>query len=114
MEPHEIRKLRSSAKEACGLLSVLAHEDRLVLLCQLSLGEHSVGELEELIDLHQPSLSQHLGVLRREGLVETRRDGKKVYYQLKSKEALAIIESLYVQFCGRRTASRHAKLALRR
>lgn len=106
MEPQQIRKLRSSAKEACGLLSVLAHEDRLVLLCQLTRGEHSVGELEELIDLHQPSLSQHLGVLRREGLVETRREGKKIFYRLKSREALAIIESLYSQFCGRRAARR--------
>lgn len=102
MEPQQIRKLRSSAKEACGLLSVLAHEDRLVLLCQLTQGEHSVSELEELVDLHQPSLSQHLGVLRREGLVETRREGKKIYYSLKSREALAIIESLYAQYCGRR------------
>lgn len=100
MEPQQIRKLRNSAKEACGLLSVLAHEDRLVLLCQLTRGEHSVSELEELVDLHQPSLSQHLGVLRREGLVETRREGKKIYYQLKSRKALAIIESLYAQYCG--------------
>lgn len=104
MEPRQIRKLRNSAKEACDLLSVLAHEDRLVLLCQLTHGEHSVGELEELVDLHQPSLSQHLGVLRREGLVETRREGKKIFYRLKSREALAIIESLYTQFCGERRA----------
>lgn len=93
---------RNSAKDACGLLRVLAHEDRLVLLCQLSRGEHSVSELEELVDLHQPSLSQHLGVLRREGLVETRREGKNIFYCLKSREALAIIEELYVQYCGRR------------
>lgn len=102
MEPQQIRKLRNSAKDACGLLRVLAHEDRLVLLCQLSRGEHSVSELEELVDLHQPSLSQHLGVLRREGLVETRREGKNIFYCLKSREALAIIEELYVQYCGRR------------
>lgn len=104
MEPQQIRKLRNSAKDACGLLRVLAHEDRLVLLCQLSRGEHSVSELEELVDLHQPSLSQHLGVLRREGLVETRREGKNIFYCLKSREALAIIEELYAQYCGRRRA----------
>lgn len=106
MEPHQIRKLRSSAKQACGLLSVLAHEDRLMLLCQLAAGEHSVGELEEMVDLHQPSLSQHLGVLRREGLVDTRREGKKIYYRLKSREALAVIDALYAQFCGPRAARR--------
>ncbi len=102
MKPNQMRKLRSSAKHACGLLSVLAHEDRLLLLCQIAHHEHSVGELEELLDIRQPSLSQQLGVLRREGLVETRREGKRIYYRLKSREALAIIDSLYQEFCGSR------------
>jgi len=110
MNPVSVRKLRSSAKEACGLLSVLAHEDRLVLLCQIAHHEHSVGELEELLDIRQPTLSQQLGVLRREGLVETRREGKKIYYRLISKEALAIMDSLYGQFCsGKATARRLPK-----
>src|SRR6266568_3170461 len=109
MDPASARTLRSSAKEACGLLSVLAHEDRLVLLCHIAHDEHSVGELEELLDIHQPSLSQQLGVLRREGLVQTRREGKKIYYRLKSKEALAIIDSLYVQFCSRKPVRRLPK-----
>ena len=112
MDAGSVRKLRSSAKEACGLLSVLAHEDRLVLLCQIAHQEHSVGELEELLDIRQPSLSQQLGVLRREGLVETRREGKKIYYRLKSKEALAIIDSLYVQFCSGKPVARRAPKAL--
>jgi DNA-binding transcriptional ArsR family regulator len=111
VNPASMRKLRSSAQEACGLLSVLAHEDRLVLLCQIAHQEHSVGELEELLDIHQPSLSQQLGVLRREGLVATRRDGKKIFYRLKSKEALAIIDSLYTQFCSGRTQTRRPKAA---
>ena len=100
MNPAKMRKLRSSAKEACGLLTVLAHEDRLMLLCQIAHREYSVGELEELLDIKQPSLSQQLGVLRRQGLVETRREGKRIYYRLRSKEALAIIDSLYAQFCS--------------
>jgi DNA-binding transcriptional ArsR family regulator len=116
MDPASARTLRSSAKEACGLLSALAHEDRLILLCHIAHNEHSVGELEELLDIHQPTLSQQLGVLRREGLVETRREGKRIYYRLKSKQALAIIDSLYVQFCsdktdGRRRPSRAAAVA---
>jgi DNA-binding transcriptional ArsR family regulator len=105
MDPASTRTLRSSAKEACGLLSVLAHEDRLVLLCHIAHNEHSVGELEELLDIHQPTLSQQLGVLRREGLVQTRREGKKIYYRLISKQALAIIDSLHVQFCSRNPAA---------
>lgn len=112
--PAGLRKMRSSAKEACGLLSVLAHEDRLVLLCQLAHNEHSVGELEDLLDIRQPTLSQQLGVLRREGLVETRRDGKKIYYRLKSKEALAIIDSLYLQFCTDKVTPRRSPKTLAR
>ena len=108
MDPASVRKLRSSAKEACGLLSVLAHEDRLLLLCQIAQGEHSVGELEDLLDIHQPTLSQQLGVLRREGLVETRREGKKIYYRLISREALAIIDSLYAQFCSVKPSARRS------
>jgi DNA-binding transcriptional ArsR family regulator len=100
MKPAQMKKLRSSAQQACGLLGALAHEDRLLLLCQIAHQEHSVGELEELLDIRQPSLSQQLGVLRSQGLVETRRDGKRIYYRLKSKQALAIIDSLYSQFCS--------------
>jgi ArsR family transcriptional regulator len=100
MDAASARSLRSSAKEACGLLSALAHEDRLVLLCHIAHDEHCVSELEELLDIHQPSLSQQLAVLRREGLVQTRREGKRIFYRLKSKEALAIIDSLYAQFCA--------------
>lgn len=112
MGPSDMRKLRSSAKEACGLLSVLAHEDRLVLLCQIAQNEHSVGELEELLDIRQPTLSQQLGVLRRQGLVETRREGKKIFYRLKSKEALAIIDALYAQFCSGKPAARRSNRAI--
>jgi DNA-binding transcriptional ArsR family regulator len=105
MNPSSIRKMRTSAREACGLLGILAHEDRLMLLCQIAHEEHSVGELEELLDIRQPTLSQQLGVLRRQGLVDTRRDGKKIYYRLASKQVLALIDTLYSEFCvtkGRR------------
>jgi len=76
------RKLRKSATKACSLRRALAHEDRLLLLCQLAHEEHSVSELEELLDIRQPSLSQQLGVLRKQGLVSTRRDGKRIYYSV--------------------------------
>ena len=102
MNPSDMRKLRASAKEACGLLGALAHEDRLMLLCRIAVGELSVGELERSLDIRQPTLSQQLGVLRREGMVETRREGRRVYYRLKNRRALAIMDALYVQFCGRR------------
>jgi ArsR family transcriptional regulator len=91
--------MRTAAGRACALLRSLAHEDRLMLLCELQAGERSVGELERSLDIHQPSLSQHLRVLRNEGLVKTRRDGKRIHYRLASSAALDVIRTLYTAFC---------------
>ena len=91
--------MRSAAKEATVALRALANEDRLLLLCQLSQGEKSVGELEELLDIHQPSLSQQLGVLRSEGLVSTRRDGKRIYYSIADEKVLALLAAMYELYC---------------
>ena len=82
------------------MLKTLANPDRLLLLCQISQGERCVSDLEEALDIHQPTLSQQLGVLREEGLVNTRRDGKRIYYSVASKEAMAVIQVLYEQFCS--------------
>lgn len=81
------------------MLKTLSNPDRLLLLCQISQGECCVGDLEDALDIHQPTLSQQLGVLRDEQLVSTRRDGKRIYYSMASKEALAIMQVLYAQFC---------------
>jgi DNA-binding transcriptional ArsR family regulator len=102
----EVKHMRASAGRACGLLRSLAHQDRLLLLCELRGGERSVGELEAVLDIHQPSLSQQLGLLRAEGLVKTRRDGKRIYYRLASSEALKLIETLYALFCAPRAKRR--------
>lgn len=83
------------------MLKVLANPDRLLLMCQLSLGELCVSELEERLRIRQPTLSQQLGVLREAGLVNTRRDGKSIYYSIASAEALAVMAVLYEQFCVR-------------
>lgn len=91
--------MQAAAGEATVVLRALANEDRLLLLCQLSQGEKSVGELEELLDLHQPTLSQQLGVLRSEALVNTRRDGKRIYYSVADKKVLALLNTLYEQYC---------------
>ena len=96
----DLKRVKRSAASACSLLKALAHEDRLLLLCQLTEGELCVGELEERLGIHQPSLSQQLGVLRNEGLVSTRREGTRIYYQLKSLQAIAVMQTLYGQFCS--------------
>ncbi len=92
-------QMQAAASQASALLKVLSHPDRLLLLCQLSQGEYCVSELEALIGLGQPSLSQQLGVLRQEGLVSTRRAGKQIYYQIISDDALAVLQILYQRFC---------------
>jgi ArsR family transcriptional regulator len=91
--------LRNAAMQAVGALKVLANEDRLLLLCQLSQGELCVGELEERLSIGQPTLSQQLGVLRNEGVVTTRREGKNVYYRFADPALLAIIAVLYRLYC---------------
>lgn len=95
----DLKKMRSSAEAACHLMKALNHRDRLMLLCEISQGERCVGELEEILDIYQPMLSQHLTGLRVAKLVKTRREGKQIFYSLGSKEALAVIEVLYQQFC---------------
>lgn len=98
-EPIDIQQLRANADAAGQLLKALANPDRLLLLCQLSQGERNVSELEALLGTQQPTLSQQLAVLRREGLVDTRRDGKQIFYRISSPAALAVIETLYRLFC---------------
>ena len=101
----EVAALRESASQACALLKALANEDRLLLLCQLVQGERNVGELESLTGIRQPTLSQQLGVLRDEGLVSTRRQGKYVYYQLASFEVNQVMKTLSSLYCGRAMAA---------
>jgi len=91
--------LRHAAGDAVGALKLLANTDRLLLLCQLSQGEMSVGELEERLDIRQPTLSQQLGVLRNEGVVSTRRDGKHVHYRVADAKLLELLELLYRLYC---------------
>lgn len=91
--------LRAAAGEAVAALKVLGNPERLLLLCQLSQGELSVGELEEALGIHQPTLSQQLGVLRREGMVLTRRDGKKVFYSVADERLLRLLRTLYDLYC---------------
>ena len=93
--------LREAAGRATSLLRVLANEDRLLLLCQLAQGEKCVSELEALLDIRQPTLSQQLGVLRAERVVITRREGKHIYYRVRKGHALDVLHALYAIYCRR-------------
>ena len=95
----ELDSLRHSAQEACALLKVLSNPDRLMLLCEMAQGEKTVTELQDALGITQPTLSQQLAVLRAQALVDTRREGKNIFYQLASPQAMAVMQVLYQQFC---------------
>lgn len=96
----DLASMRAHAAEAVAMLKLLGNEDRLLLLCQIALQERTVTELEQLTGITQPTLSQQLGVLRREGLVSTRRDGKFIWYQLADVRALQLMQVVHQLFCG--------------
>ena len=89
----------SSAHDASGFLKALAHEARLTILCLLIEGEKSVTEIEDTLRLRQPAISQQLSRLRADGLVETRREGKNIFYSLARPEIHAVINVLHQAFC---------------
>ncbi|MBP2547342.1 ArsR family transcriptional regulator [Neorhizobium galegae] len=92
--------MEARATEVAGHLKVLAHPARLMLVCTLVEGEYSVGALEEKLDLHQPTLSQQLTVLREAGIVETRKEGKQVFYRLTEAKTAQLIAALFTIFCA--------------
>ena len=95
----ELARMVGNAKRASDFLKALAHESRLMILCILAEGEKSVGELEDILSLRQPTVSQQLARLRADGLVSTRRDCKTIYYSLDSEEARVVIGAVYDVFC---------------
>lgn len=89
----------AKAGEAAALLKALAHEARLMVLCQLLEGEHSAGALQEASGLSQSALSQHLARLREEGLVETRREAQTIYYRLADPNVARVLDTLAQIYC---------------
>ena len=92
--------MESRAGEVTALLKTLAHPMRLMLVCTLVEGEYSVSQLEATLDIHQPNLSQQLTVLRDANIVETRRDGKQIFYRLTAEKAAQLVAALYTIFCS--------------
>ena len=98
--PEEFNKLLEQARMASELLKALAHEGRLLILCLLTEGEKSVSELEEAMQMPQAAVSQQLARLRFDRLVNTRRDGRTIYYSIASAQVSSVIETLYNLFCA--------------
>jgi DNA-binding transcriptional ArsR family regulator len=95
----DLETLLANARNASEFLKALSHEARLVILCMLTEGEKSVTEIEQILNLRQPAVSQQLARLRADNLVETRREGKNIYYSLARSDVREVIEALHKAFC---------------
>lgn len=95
----QLDQMMGQARKAAEFLKALSHENRLLLLCLLAERERSVSELESILALRQPTVSQQLARLRLDGLVATRRDGKAVYYSLANEDVRGVIGVIYGIFC---------------
>jgi DNA-binding transcriptional ArsR family regulator len=95
-----IETMQKNAAEVSALMKTLSNTNRLMVLCQLTEGERSVGELAEMLDIRMPAMSQQLNLLRLEKIVESRRDGQTIYYSLAREDIKKMITFLYTTYCN--------------
>ncbi|MBV7258468.1 ArsR/SmtB family transcription factor [Erythrobacter crassostreae] len=91
--------MEQTANHVSALLKLLSHRDRLMVLCHLTQGEMSAGAIAQAIGKKPPAMSQQLSVLRREGIIEARREGQSIFYRIADQDAVAIMGFLYERFC---------------
>ena len=104
-----VEQMQSAADAASDLLKALANRHRLLILCQLIDGERSVGELAAFLGVRDSTVSQHLAILRRDDLVDSRREGQTIWYSISSAPARDLVEVLYRSFCAPNAACRSNK-----
>ncbi|MGB0937188.1 MAG: ArsR/SmtB family transcription factor [Colwellia sp.] len=92
-------KLEENAKEVAQVLKLLSNHQRLLVLCCISEGEMTVGQLNQSVDLSQSALSQHLAKLRNSELVATRRVSQTIYYRIKDPKIATLLKFLQDNFC---------------
>jgi DNA-binding transcriptional ArsR family regulator len=100
--------MEAAADQASELLKALSNRHRLLIICQLIDSERSVGELAEFLNLRDSTVSQHLALLRKDGLVAARRDAQTIYYSIASDPAREILKTLYQVFCAPSKAANKA------
>ncbi len=99
LDAETLEMMKDNAGKAAQLMKALGNESRLLILCYLDGKELSVTALNNCLDLSQSALSQHLAVLRKDGLVKTRRESQTIYYSLQGDTAKRIIHTLHEMFC---------------
>jgi ArsR family transcriptional regulator, virulence genes transcriptional regulator len=98
---NDLKAMRKHAGKAASMMRALSHEARLLVLCELTGGERTAGELVERSGLSQSALSQHLAKLRDEGLVETRREAQTIFYRIGDPKAARLLSVLHELYCKR-------------
>ena len=96
----QVNAMLAAADEASALLKALANRHRLIIVCQLTEKERSVGELAALLKIRDSTVSQHLALLRKDGLVTARRDGQTIWYSIGSAPARELVRTLYRVYCA--------------
>jgi DNA-binding transcriptional ArsR family regulator len=91
----DLKSLEQKSEKVAALLKSIGNEKRLMIVCILSNGEKNVGELEQMVGLSQSALSQHLARLRRDEILSTRREAQTIYYSIKDKNVLALLQCLH-------------------
>lgn len=95
----DLKKIKKSADTVVGILKSAANPDRLLILCNLAHGELNVSQIEEKTQVTQPTLSQQLTMLRKSGVVSTRREGKQIFYSIKDAKIHTLLNTLYQLYC---------------
>ena len=100
LTPEALDDFLSKARAASGLLKALSHETRLLMLCMLCQGEKTVTEIEHFLGIQQAVVSQQLARLRSDKVVQTRREGRQIYYRIADPQLAELISVLYKMYCG--------------
>jgi ArsR family transcriptional regulator len=86
-------------EEVSQLLKILAHPDRLRILCRLLDGKATVGEITEFCDISQSATSQFLARMKTEGLLSSEREGSYVYYSIADRRLVQLLRSIRDSYC---------------
>ncbi|WP_230473478.1 ArsR/SmtB family transcription factor [Dyella choica] len=97
----DIQAMQRRAEDVVGMLKAVGNQNRLLLLCQMLDGKRSVNDLAETLGVAQSVVSQHLSLLRREGLVQGRREGQSIYYRISDERVHALMAALHEVLCKR-------------
>jgi len=105
----DVGTMELAADRASGLLKALSNRHRLLIICQLIESERSVGDLAEFLSLRDSTVSQHLALLRKDGLVAARREAQTIYYSIASEPARQVVKAIYRAFCTPTKATKNMR-----